>query len=159
MNYSNNSFSGTVSDLQLKQFHELITKLYQCCHERMLYQSERFQLPDAELRCLLLFGDERYLTAKGIVLKLNVVKSRVSKIIEGLIAKELIQSLKDPEDSRVNLLSLTPGGQAKIDEINAFLEQVHHSVLDQMAPDQRKTLLTNLELLKGSMEAVKEMMV
>jgi DNA-binding MarR family transcriptional regulator len=159
MNYSDNSFSGTVSDLQLKQFHELITKLYQCCHERMLYQSERFQLPDAELRCLLLFGDERYLTAKGIALKLNVVKSRVSKIIEGLIAKELIQSLKDPEDSRVNLLSLTPGGQAKIDEINAFLEQIHHSVLDQMAPDQRKTLLTNLELLKGSMEAVKEMMV
>jgi DNA-binding MarR family transcriptional regulator len=159
MNYSDNAFSGTVSDLQLKQFHELITKLYQCCHERMLYQSERFQLPDAELRCLLLFGDERYLTAKGIALKLNVVKSRVSKIIEGLIAKELIQSLKDPEDSRVNLLSLTPGGQAKIDEINAFLEQVHHSVLDQMAPDQRKTLLTNLELLKGSMEAVKEMMV
>jgi len=159
MNYSDNAFSGTVSDLQLKQFHELITKLYQCCHERMLYQSERFQLPDAELRCLLLFGDERYLTAKGIALKLNVVKSRVSKIIEGLIAKELIQSLKDPEDSRVNLLSLTPGGQAKINEINAFLEQVHHSVLDQMAPDQRKTLLTNLELLKGSMEAVKEMMV
>jgi len=159
MNYSDNSFSGTVTDLQLKQFHELITKLYQCCNERMVYQSERFQLPDAELRCLLLFGDERYLTAKGIALKLNVVKSRVSKIIEGLIAKELIQSLKDPEDSRVNLLSLTPGGQAKIDEINAFLEQVHHSVLDQMAPDQRKTLLTNLELLKGSMEAVKEMMV
>jgi len=159
MNYSNNSFSGTVTDLQLKQFHELITKLYQCCNERMVYQSERFQLPDAELRCLLLFGDERYLTAKGIALKLNVVKSRVSKIIEGLIAKELIQSLKDPEDSRVNLLSLTPGGQAKINEINAFLEQVHHSVLDQMAPDQRKTLLTNLELLKGSMEAVKEMMV
>ena len=159
MNYSDDSFSGTVSDLQLKQFHELITKLYQCCHERMMYQSERFQLPDAELRCLLLFGDERYLTAKGIALKLNVVKSRVSKIIEGLIAKELIQSLKDPEDSRVNLLSLTPGGQAKINEINAFLEQVHHSVLDQMAPDQRKTLLTNLELLKGSMEAVKEMMV
>ena len=124
-----------------------------------MYQSERFQLPDAELRCLLLFAEERYLTAKGIAQKMNVVKSRVSKIIEGLIAKGLVQRLKDPEDSRINLLSLTPAGHHKINEINTFLEEIHHSVLDQMAPDQRKTLLTNLELLKGSMEAVKELMV
>jgi DNA-binding MarR family transcriptional regulator len=159
MNYSDDAIQGTVTGLQLKQFHELITKLYQCCHDRMMYQSERFQLPDAELRCLMLFGEERYLTAKGISQKMNVVKSRVSKLIEGLLKKDLIQRVKDPEDSRVNLLSLTATGQEKISEINAFLEEVHLSVLDQMAPDQRKTLLTNLELLKGSMEAVKEMMV
>lgn len=159
MNYTDDESRRPVSDFQLKQFQELIAKLYQCCHERMIYQSERFQLPDAELRCLLLFAEERYLTAKGIAQKMNVVKSRVSKIIEGLLKKELIQAVKDPEDSRVNLLSLTATGQAKIGDINAFLAAVHSSVLDQMAPDQRKTLLTNLELLKGSMEAVKEMMV
>jgi hypothetical protein len=32
-------------------------------------------------------------------------------------------------------------------------------VLLQIAPDQRKTVLTNLDILKASMEAVKEMMV
>jgi DNA-binding MarR family transcriptional regulator len=159
MNYKDDESQRPVSDLQLRQFQELITKLYQCCHERMMYQSERFQLPDAELRCLMLFAEERYLTAKGIAQKMNVVKSRVSKIIDGLLKKKLIQAVKDPEDSRINLLSLTAAGQTKIDDINAFLASVHHSVLDQMAPDQRKTLLTNLELLKGSMEAVKEMMV
>lgn len=159
MNYMDDAYSGTVTELQLKQFHELITKLYQCCQDRMMYQSERFHIPDAELRCLLLFGEERYLTAKGIAQKMNVVKSRVSKLIEGLIHKDLVQRLKDPEDSRVNLLSLTSKGQSKINDINEFLAKVHHNVLDQMAPDQRKTLLTNLELLKGSMEAVKEMMV
>ena len=106
-----------VSEYQLEQFQELITKLFQCCQERMQYQCERFQLPDAELRCLGLFGKERYLTAKGIALKMNVVKSRVSKIIDGLIKKELIQSIKDPEDSRVSLLSLTSRGQKKLNEI------------------------------------------
>ena len=79
----------------------------------MQYQCERFQLPDAELRCLAIFGKERYLTAKGIALKMNVVKSRVSKIIDGLIKKKLIQSIKDPEDCRVSLLSLTPNGRKK----------------------------------------------
>jgi len=148
-----------VPDYQLEQFQELITKLFQCCQERMQYQCERFQLPDAELRCLGLFGEERYLTAKGIALKMNVVKSRVSKIIDGLIKKNLIQSIKDPEDSRIILLSLTSQGQKKLNDINAFLKSLHSQVLSQMAQDQRQAMLTNLDILKASMEAVKELMV
>ncbi|MGD9057114.1 MAG: MarR family winged helix-turn-helix transcriptional regulator [Desulfobacterales bacterium] len=148
-----------VPDYQLKQFQELILKLFQCCQERMQYQCDRFDLPDAELRCLMLFGKERYLTAKGIALKMNVVKSRVSKIVEGLLRKKLIQRIKDPEDSRISLLSLTPQGHKKLNQINVFLEDVHHQVLLQIAPDQRKAVLTNLDILKASMEAVKEMMI
>ena len=134
-------------------------RLFQCCQERMQYQCERFGLPDAEFRCLMLFGKERYLTAKGIALKMNVVKSRVSKIVEGLIKKKLIQRIKDPEDSRISLLSLSTDGQEKVNNINRFLQDIHYQVLLQMAPDQRKTVLTNLDILKASMEAVKEMMV
>jgi len=151
-------YASEVSDYQLKQFRELILKLFQCCQERMQYQCERFGLPDAEFRCLMLFGEERYLTAKGIGLKMNVVKSRVSKIIEGLLKKKLIQRIKDPEDSRISLLSLTSEGHQKLNLINEFLNDVHHQVLLQIAPDQRKTVLTNLDILKASMEAVKEMM-
>jgi len=148
-----------VPDYQLKQFQELIMRLFQCCQERMQYQCERFGLPDAEFRCLMLFGEERYLTAKGIVHKMNVVKSRVSKIVDGLIKKKLIQRIKDPEDSRISLLSLSADGQEKVNNINKFLQNIHYEVLLQMAPDQRKTVLTNLDILKASMEAVKEMMV
>ena len=148
-----------VPDYQLKQFQELIMRLFQCCQERMQYQCERFGLPDAEFRCLMLFGEERYLTAKGIALKMNVVKSRVSKIVDGLLKKNLIQRIKDPEDSRISLLSLSADGQEKVNNINEFLKDIHYQVLLQMAPDQRKTVLTNLDILKASMEAVKELMV
>jgi DNA-binding MarR family transcriptional regulator len=148
-----------ISQYQLEKFQETIAKLFQCCQERMQYQCERFNLPDAELRCLTLFGEERYLTAKSIAHKMNVVKSRVSKIIEGLIGKNLIQRIKDPEDSRISLLSLTPDGQIKLNEINQFSNDIHGQVLSQMAPDQRQSVLTNLDILKASMEAVKELMV
>jgi hypothetical protein len=39
------------------------------------------------------------------------------------------------------------------------MEEVYGEVLSQMAPDQRQAMLTNLDILKASMEAVKEMMV
>ena len=148
-----------IQEQQLYQFREIITKLFQCCQERMSYQSERFGLPEAELRCLMLFGNERYLTPKGIAQKMDVVKSRVSKIIQGLVAKEFVQKIKDPEDSRIKLISLTPEGQKKWHEINAFINDIHSEVLVQMVPDQRKTLITNLDILAASMESIKTLMV
>lgn len=151
--------NADVPEYQLQQFQALILRLFQCCQERMQYQCDRFELPDAEFRCLMLFGEERYLTAKGIALKMNVVKSRVSKIVDGLIKKGFIQRIKDPEDSRVSLLSLTPVGNQKLNEINEFLQDVHYQVLRQITPEQRKAVLTNLDILKASMEAVKEMMI
>jgi DNA-binding MarR family transcriptional regulator len=159
MNDYMGSSNHNVSEYQLEKFQKLIARLFQCCQERMQYQCERFQLPDAELRCLGLFGEDRYLTAKSIAHRMNVVKSRVSKIIDGLIKKKLIQRISDPEDSRVKLLSLTPEGQKKINEINGFMEDVYGQVLSQISPDQRQAMLTNLDILRASMEAVKELMV
>ncbi|RLC10539.1 MAG: hypothetical protein DRI24_20165 [Deltaproteobacteria bacterium] len=90
---------------------------------------------------------------------MNLVKSRISKIVSGLVHKELIQKIPDPEDSRVTLLSLTAKGQSKLNDINKFLNDMHMEVLQQMEPEQRKTMITNLELLKASMESIKELMV
>jgi DNA-binding MarR family transcriptional regulator len=159
MNQKDATIQNQASDNQIAQFQGLITKLFQCCQERMQYQCERFGLPDAELRCLTLFGEERYLTAKGIALRMNLVKSRITKIVSGLVQKKLIQKIDDPKDSRVTLLSLTQQGTNKLNEINQFSSEIHSEVLQRMEPEQRKTLMTNLELLKGSMESVKELMV
>ena len=159
MNHLDEKMPRNISVRQIAQFQQLITKLYQCCQDRMRYQSERFGLPEAEIRCLLLFGEEKYLTPKGISIKMNLVKSRISKLISGLNKKGLIQKIPDPEDSRTTLLRLTSRGQKKLNEINLFLIDIHHEVLQQMEPEQRSTMMTNLELLKASMESTKELMV
>jgi DNA-binding MarR family transcriptional regulator len=121
----------------------------------MQTQSERFGLPDAELRCLRLFGQERYLTSKGISHQMGVVKSRVTKIIEGLASKGLIQRFKDPEDSRITLLSLTTAGQEKLNQVNQYLSAANFDVLARMTQEQRNTLLAHLEILKVSMDAAR----
>ena len=159
MNLLDKEITQKISNNHLGQFKDVIAKLFQCCQERMQYQSERFGLPEAELRCLILFGDERYLTPKRIAQKMNVVKSRVTKIVQGLIKKQLLQRIKDPEDSRVTLLSLTPNGQKKINDINAFINEIHQEVLIRIVPEQRKSLLLSLDVLASSMQAAKDLMV
>ena len=58
----------------------------------MLFESHKFGLLQAELKCLMLFDMERYWTVKGIAQKMEVAKSLVTKIMDGLIKKTLIQS-------------------------------------------------------------------
>lgn len=153
MNYIAGNSKASIPEGQVQRFQELIYKLYQCCQDRMQSQSERFELPDAELRCLRLFGQERYLTSKGISHQMGVVKSRVTKIIEGLVNKGFIQRLKDPEDSRITLLSLTAQGQKKLTLINQYVASVNLGILSLMTPEQRNTLLAHLEVLQVSMKA------
>jgi DNA-binding MarR family transcriptional regulator len=106
----------------------------------------------------MLFNGERYLTVKGISQRLDVAKSRVTKIIQGLIDKGLVDRIEDPLDSRIKLISLTPSGVNKYQEINDFKTALHQRILRLLDPDERKSILSYLELLRSTMEAVKETM-
>lgn len=150
---------ANITSYQVHEFQVLIEKLFECCRDRLQYQSERFKLPDAELRCLMLFKEEKYLTPKGISQKMNLVKSRITKIIEGMEKRGVIYKLKDPKDSRGYVIWLTPSGKNKLQEINTFHDEIHHEMLSHISSHQRKALLANLNLLKVVMETGKELMV
>jgi len=141
---------------QTRRLKELIEEILQCCHMQTGFLSRKFQIPQAELRCLLLFHGERYLTVKGIAQKLDVAKSRVTKIINGLVEKKLVESIDDPKDARVRLISLTPSGYSQCEEIGGYVWATHEKLLMELDPDQRKIVLSSLDLLRVGMEAVKK---
>lgn len=151
---NNNGVSESVSDEHLETFRVVIEELNRKCHERTRAQCELFGVNEAELRCLRLFENQRYLTAKGISAALGVAKSRVTKIIDGLVGKELLQRLRDPEDSRIVLLGLTALGQEKWSAAHAHVNRVNKNILGRMSEGQRVDLLAMLGILKASMEAV-----
>jgi len=144
---------------QTQRLQDLIEEILHCCKERTSHLSKKFDIPEAELRCLMLFGEERYLTAKGISQKLDVAKSRVTKIINGLIHKNLVESTDDPKDARVKLIGLTQEGQRKSKELGAIVTDLHQKLLLEFEPEQRKMVISCLEVLRSSMEAVKNQMI
>jgi len=149
----------TLLAYQTRRLQDLITQIIQCCKHRTSYLSERYNIPEAELRCLLLFSDERYLTAKGIARRLEVAKSRVTKIIDGLTQKRLVETADDPKDARIKLIRLTPEGQKSAEEIGTLSRKLHQRLLLEFDSEQRKTVLSCLEMLRSSMEAVKKQQV
>ena len=144
---------------QTLKLQALIAEMVQCCEDRKLYESQKFGLPYAQLKVLTLFDGERYLTVKGIAQRLDVAKSRVTKLTDNLIKRKLVERIDDPKDARIKLISLTQAGQKKSEEIEVFRREIHGKILLQMGTDERKILLSNLELLRSAMEAVKAQFV
>lgn len=141
---------------QALRLQELMAEMVQCCDERKLYESERFHVPQAELKCLMLFNGQRYLTVKDLAGKMDVAKSRITKIVDGLVHKGLVERIEDPKDARVKLIGLTPAGRKASLEFDAFHKETHLSILLQISPNERKSVLSHLEMLRSAMEAVKE---
>ena len=141
---------------QALRLQELMNEMVQCCDERKLYESERFHVPYAELKCLMLFNGQRYLTVKDLAGKLDVAKSRITKIVNDIVQKGLVERIEDPKDARVKLIGLTPAGKKASQEFDAFHKEIHRSILLQISPNERKSVLSHLEMLRSAMEAVKE---
>lgn len=141
---------------QVERLKDLISEMVRCCEDRRIYEHGRFGLPYAELRCLMLFSGQRYLTVKGISERMDVAKSRVTKIVDNLVARGLAKKVDDPDDGRVVLVALTPAGRDKAEEIDRFHYEIHNNILEKMNEDERFTLLSHLEVLRGAMKEVKE---
>ena len=155
MNDVNQANNVRVLEYQANKLQELIGELHNCCKERYATEAKAFKVPQAELRCLMLFEGHKYLTGIQIAGLLDVAKSRATVIIENLVKKGLVQRSQDPNDARVKLISLTPVGQRKVREIEEFMFTLHQQLLDHIDPIQRTGVITALETLRSSMEAVK----
>ena len=155
MNDVNSTNDVRVLEYQANKLQELISELHNCCKERYTSEAKAFNMPQAELRCLMLFEGHKYLTGIQIAGLLEVAKSRATVIIENLDKKGLVQRSQDPNDARVKLISLTPAGQKKVRKIEEFMFTLHQQLLGQIDPAQRNGVITALETLRSSMEAVK----
>ena len=159
MNNQHGKPNNELLDYQTEKIELLIAEMVECCDGRKLYESRKFDLPYAEIKCLMLFDGEHYLTVKDMAQKLDVAKSRVTKLVKNLMSKDLIRQIDDPMDARVRLISLTSAGAALSREIKAFQTDIHRQLLLQMEPAERKNALIYLETLRSAMEAVKEKLV
>ena len=133
----------------------LVSRLAKCCQDRVHLQANSFGLLPAELRCLLQFDDDGYLTAKKLGQSLGLAKSRISKIVDGLIEKGLLERWTDPKDGRYRLLNLSAKGKSKLGQAESRLLGAHAMILARFDPDLRKEVLDNLEMLALAMDRVK----
>jgi len=145
-------------EYQTNRLQELIAELYGCCRDRLFYEANKFNLSQAEVRCLRLFEGHKYLLAMEIADKLEVAKSRVTVLLDSLGKKGLIQRIPAPGDARVKLVNLTPAGQYTGMKVEGYVFHLHRQLLEGIPAAQRTTVIAALETLHASMQAMKASM-
>lgn len=107
----------------------------------------------AEAYTLMELTRDHSLTQNELVQRLNLAKSTVSRLVDGLVRRGWVARRRNPGDGRGKLLSLTQEGQNVSATIAAAREQKFTRLLDQIPIDQRTTVLTSLEII---VEAIRE---
>ncbi len=142
---------------QTNRLQELILEMHDCCKEAMHFQARSFGLLQSELKCLLLFEGHKYLTGMEIAALLEVAKSRATVIIDNLDKKGFVSRVADPNDARVKLISLTPVGVKKVQEIEEFIFGLYFKLLNHINPAKRNEVIAALETLRSAMLSIQEM--
>ncbi len=140
---------------QVLLLNQLIDEVQRCCVDKRFFESGAFGLPFAEIRSLMLFKGERYLTVMTMAERLEVAKSRVTKLVNSMNDKGLVRRMPDPLDGRVRLLRLTKEGRRIVDRITAFEKSMQEKILAKLEPGDRSRVISGLELLRSAMQTVK----
>jgi DNA-binding MarR family transcriptional regulator len=78
---------------------------------------------------------------------LNKSNTTVSRTLDSLEKKDLIVKKSVEGDKRVNVISVTPQGQALLEKTEASVQAFRNTLAQKLSDEERKTLFTLLEKL------------
>ena len=114
-------------------------------------------LADADLTLpqyrVLVFLVPRGRPATHVAALLGVTPSTVTSVVDGLVARGLVDRSSDPADRRRVVLWLTPAGADTVAHGDRVVGAALDRLLDRLAPSEAETALVGLELLNKAMEA------
>lgn len=122
----------------LRQFTRVThLQLKSCCTEVTLAQ------------CLVLLevDDRGRLTVGQLASRLRLDDSTLSRTIDGLVRRGLLQRTRDDEDRRVVWIGLSPSGTATCEAIHGQNDVLYGRILDRIPPSRRVAVIRSFELL------------
>ena len=114
-------------------------KLYEKCYGHIM-QTYGLKKIDIDVLYFLSHSGKQD-TAKDIANLIYVSKAHVSKAIENLHQKALIDLIADPSDRRYVHISISGSGQQIVDEIKQIRDKTEKILFDGISPEERELLL------------------
>jgi DNA-binding MarR family transcriptional regulator len=107
----------------------------------------RKQISVAEWVLLCNLQSREQATPGDLADALQMTRGAISKIIDKLEAKQWIKSRVNPEDNRIQMLSLTSSGRRVIPELAKIADENDHRYFACLHPGERQTLRDLLKKL------------
>lgn len=142
-------------DSKAYRLYMTLKEITECCQEREVTQAKMNGCTVAEARCLLTVKLDRCRTTADIAEKMCVAKSRVTRIVDGLVKKKLLSRWQDPKDRRICVVQFTEKGMETTEKLMSMTLQLHGEVLEKLPEGYRENVLDFLGTLRETMRSVK----
>jgi DNA-binding MarR family transcriptional regulator len=130
----------------VRSFGLLVTKETPCGHAVS---------PSYAHALMLLLRRERQRTSQSdLGAMLGIDKSNVARLCARMERARHIVQQRPPEDGRGRLVRLTRGGTSMAQRIEAASQERFESIMERIAPSQRRKLFESLELLNTALDGL-----
>ncbi len=131
---------------------DLTFSLLASCQEKESRLAEQHGLTQAEFRCLRLFGADESLNNKKIAERMRLSPSRLTRIIDGLVAKDYIVREINNADRRNMRVSLSKKGAQIVQLLNSTYVDIHREILTDIDESQHQPLISAMTNLLSAVQ-------
>jgi len=126
--------------------------LLSTCQQKENMLAEQYGLTQAEFRCLKMFEKKETVNNKTIAKRMNLSASRLTRIIDGLVAKGYTEREINPSDRRNMDVNLSKKGTQLVQKLNQAYVNIHKELLEDIEVNQHKPLIYAMTNLLEAME-------
>ncbi|MCF7801009.1 MAG: MarR family transcriptional regulator [Candidatus Marinimicrobia bacterium] len=131
----------TVSDLTFD--------LLRCCEVKEKMFAKEHNLKVAEFRCLRIMDYDTVYSVHDLAMSMKLSASRLTRIIDGLVANDLVKRVQSNEDRRYSNISLTTKGRAVVQKLQDEYTKIHLEMLTYTNADNRREIIRGISLMHG----------
>ena len=136
--------------------YSLLKEISECCQERENILAQKLGCSPAEIRCLITMKLTECGNTAELSEAMGVAKSRVTRILDGLVAKKLVKRSEDRNDRRLCLIRFTAKGLEVAEELISTILCLHDEVFNDLPDNIREQTLDVLTALRSTMNAIKK---
>lgn len=131
---------------------QLTFNLLNTCQQKESIFAEQYGLTQAEFRCLKMFDKKEIINNKTIAKRMGLSASRLTRIIDGLVAKGYSEREINPNDRRNMNVSLSKKGMLLAQKLNQAYTNIHKELLDHIEVSEHKPMIHAMTILASAME-------
>jgi DNA-binding MarR family transcriptional regulator len=131
---------------------QLTFNLLNTCQQKEIIFAEQYGLTQAEFRCLKMFDKKEIINNKTIAKRMGLSASRLTRIIDGLVAKGYSEREINPNDRRNMNVSLSKKGLLLAQKLNQAYTNIHKELLEHIETSEHKPMIHAMSILSSAME-------
>ena len=90
---------------------------------------------------------------RDVAKRLRVEGATITRIIDILGAEGLVARTVDPKDRRINLIEISPKGEAVLKEIFAIYDEVRDAIVEGLSADEKRVLSSALDRMLARLDS------